>query len=117
MKGNFLFLPSSNYLEYEDSFINIFGDLQFTNQVLDFNEEEVRSDFFIFKKLIVLCFFSSLKENFQDLISFDFLFNEMIFFYFSFFCFVFDSFPLLMNYFSNNFLVFFFLDFYYFFYV
>jgi anaerobic selenocysteine-containing dehydrogenase len=106
MKGNFLFLPSSNFLEHEDSFINIFGDLQFTNQVLDSHEEEVKSDFFIFKKLIFFFFSNQMKSNFQDLISFDFLFNEIIFYYFNFFCFIFDSFPLLNNYYVQNLSVF-----------
>ena len=99
-KGNFLFLPSSNFLESEDSYLNIFGDLQFTNQVLDPFEEEVKSDFFIFKKLIFICFSSFFKSNISYLISFDLLLNEMIFFYFNFFCFIFDSFPLFSNY--NN---------------
>jgi hypothetical protein len=97
-KGNFLFLPSSNFLESEDSYLNIFGDLQFTNQVLDPFEEEVKSDFFIFKRLIFICFSSFSQLNIFNIISFDLLLNEMIFFYFNFFCFIFDSFPLFSNY-------------------
>jgi anaerobic selenocysteine-containing dehydrogenase len=105
MKGNFLFLPSSNFLEHEDSFVNIFGDLQFTNQVLDTYEDEVKSDFFIFKKLIFIFFSFFEKESFENVVSFDFLFNEIIFYYLNFFCFVFDSFPLFSNYFFQEFFV------------
>ena len=59
--SSYIFMPSSNIFEVEDTYINIFGDVQKGNQVIDFSDkEEVKSDFYILKNIFSsILFFSS----------------------------------------------------------
>jgi len=78
---NYLFLPSANTFESEDSYINLFGDLQFNNQSLDFSDkEEIKSDFYILKNTLFYFFFLYGKKNVNtSFYSFDLFFNELVF--------------------------------------
>lgn len=102
----YIFLPSTNVFEVEDSYINIFGDLQTSNQVLDFSEkEEIKSDFYIFKNLFFYFFYSStIKKNISLIYSFDLISSELIHYYFNYFVLTFDYIPYLDNYNKNTFL-------------
>lgn len=106
MKKDYIFLPSPNLFEVEDSFISIFGDLQSSNQSLDFSDkEEVKSDFYILKNTLFYFFYYFNKKSISSCFySFDLLFNELVFYYLNYFFIYFDMFPLLKNYNKNSFL-------------
>jgi NADH-quinone oxidoreductase chain G len=101
--NNYVFLPSSNLFEVEDSYINIFGDLQLVNQSQDFSEKEsIKSDFYIFKN-ILFSFFNYLnKSESSSFYSIDFIFNELVFYYLNYFFIFFDIFPYMKNYNKNS---------------
>lgn len=102
--NNYIFLPSSNLFELEDSYINIFGDLQSVNQSLDYSEKEsIKSDFYIFKNILFSFFYYLNKNNSISFYSFDLVFNELVFYYLNYFFIFFDMFPYLKNYNKNNF--------------
>lgn len=105
-KKDYIFLPSPNLFEVEDSFISIFGDIQLNNQALDFSDkEEVKSDFYILKNTLFYFFYYFNKKSISSCFySFDLLFNELVFYYLNYFFIYFDMFPLLKNYNKNNFL-------------
>lgn len=100
----YLFMPSANQLEVEDSYINIFGDLQISNQVLDFSEkEEVKSDFYILKNIFFNFFYAFTKSNNVSFFySFDHISGELVHYYFSYFVLTFDCVPYLANYNKNT---------------
>ena len=103
--SNYLFLPSSNAFEAEDSYINIFGDLQFNSQSLDFSDkEEIKSDFYILKNTLFYFFYYFNKKNVVDsFYSFDLFFNELVFYYLNYFFLFFDSYFYFKNYNKNLF--------------
>jgi len=105
-KKDYIFLPSPNLFEVEDSFISIFGDIQQNNQSLDFSDkEEVKSDFYILKNTLFYFFYYFNKKSISSCFySFDLLFNELVFYYLNYFFIYFDMFPLLKNYNKNHFL-------------
>jgi len=92
---NYMFMPSSNMFEVEDTYVNLFGDVQKSNQVIDFSEkEEIKSDFYILKNIFSSIFFFSGSFNvLKTLYSFDYVFNELVFFYFNYFVLFFSYFP------------------------
>lgn len=96
----YLFMPSANQLEVEDSYINIFGDLQISNQVLDFSEkEEIKSDFYILKNVFFNFFYAfTTSNNISFFYSFDYISGELVHYYFSYFVLTFDCVPYLANY-------------------
>jgi len=102
---NYLFLPSANTFESEDNYINLFGDLQFNNQSLDFSDkEEIKSDFYILKNTLFYFFSLYGKQNiYSSFYSFDLLFNELVFFYLNYFFLFFDSYAYFKNYNKNLF--------------
>jgi NADH-quinone oxidoreductase chain G len=80
--NNYVFLPSSNLFEVEDSYINIFGDLQSVNQSQDFSEKEsIKSDFYIFKNILFSFYYYLNKNENISFYSVDFIFNELVFYY------------------------------------
>ena len=97
---NYMFLPSANLFEAEDNYINLFGDLQKGNQVIDFSEtEEIKSDFYILKNVFSSFYF--LLSKFNSINSFyalDSVFNELVFYYFNYFVLFFDFFLQYKNY-------------------
>lgn len=97
---SYLFMPSANLFELEDSYINIFGDLQVSNQVIDFSEkEEIKSDFYIFKNVFFNFFYAFTSANNASFFySFDFISGELVHYYFSYFILTFDCVPYLVNY-------------------
>jgi len=100
---NYIFLPSSNLFEVEDSYINIFGDLQLINQSQDFSEKEsIKSDFYIFKNILFSFYYYLNKNESTSFYSIDFIFNELVFYYLNYFFIFFDIFPYLKNYNKNN---------------
>ena len=103
--GNYIFLPSSNLFEVEDIYINIFGDLQTSNQVIDFSEkEEIKSDFYILKNIFFNFFYNFTKRNNVSFFySFDLISGELLHFYFNYFLLTFDYVPYLCNYNKNSF--------------
>ena len=102
--NNYVFLPSSNLFEVEDSYINIFGDLQSVNQSQDFSEKEsIKSDFYIFKNILFSFFYYLNKKEMTSFYSVDFIFNELVFYYLNYFFVFFDIFPYLKNYNKNIF--------------
>lgn len=101
--NNYIFLPSSNLFEVEDSYINIFGDLQSVNQSQDFSEKEsIKSDFYIFKNILFSFYYYLNKNEHTSFYSIDFIFNELVFYYLNYFFIFFDIFPYLKNYNKNN---------------
>lgn len=101
--NNYVFLPSSNLFEVEDSYINIFGDLQSLNQSQDFSEKEsIKSDFYIFKNILFSFYYYLNKNENISFYSVDFIFNELVFYYLNYFFIFFDIFPYLKNYNKNN---------------
>lgn len=101
--NNYVFLPSSNLFEVEDSYINIFGDLQSVNQSLDYSEKEsIKSDFYIFKNILFSFFYYLNKKNTTSFYSFDYIFNELVFYYLNYFFIYFDIIPYFKNYNKNN---------------
>jgi NADH-quinone oxidoreductase chain G len=101
--NNYIFLPSSNLFEVEDSYINIFGDLQLVNQSQDFSEKEsIKSDFYIFKNILFSFYYYLNKNETTSFYSIDFIFNELVFYYLNYFFIFFDIFPYLKNYNKNN---------------
>ncbi len=101
--SNYIFLPSSNLFEVEDSYINIFGDLQLVNQSQDFSEKEsIKSDFYIFKNILFSFYYYLNKNENSSFYSIDFIFNELVFYYLNYFFIFFDIFPYLKNYNKNN---------------
>ena len=102
--NNYVFLPSSNLFEVEDSYINIFGDLQSVSQSQDFSEKEsIKSDFYIFKNILFSFFYYLNKNENSSFYSIDFIFNELVFYYLNYFFVFFDIFPYLKNYNKNSF--------------
>jgi len=103
-QGNFFFLPATNVFEQEDSYVNLFGGLQFTSQAVDFSEtEEVRSDFYILKKFVKYLFFFN-NQSYSGITdgSFELLMNEFVFFFLSYFCYLFDQFPFVESFGHSN---------------
>jgi len=102
---NYLFLPSANAFESEDNYINLFGDLQFNNQSLDFSDkEEIKSDFYILKNTLFYFFYLYGQTHINtSFYSFDLFFNELIFFYLNYFFLFFDSYVYFKNYNKNVF--------------
>lgn len=102
--NNYVFLPSSNLFEVEDSYINIFGDLQSVNQSQDFSEKEsIKSDFYIFKNILFSFFYYLNKKEMTSFYSIDSIFNELVFYYLNYFFIFFDLFPYIKNYNKNIF--------------
>ena len=100
---NYVFFPSSNIFEQEDIYCNIIGNLQYTNQVVDFSErEEVYSDFFIVKNMISYFLFNFKNKYSSTGVNLDILSNEIVFFFLNYFCFLFDSIPFYRNVFLSN---------------
>jgi len=102
--SNYMFLPSANLFEVEDRYINIFGDLQKGNQVIDFaDKEEIKSDFYILKNMFSsFYFFSNKCNNLNSFYALDSIFNELVFSYFNYFVLYFDLFPVNNNYNINS---------------
>lgn len=103
-KNNFLFLPSNSLYEQEDSYINIFGDLQNTHQVIDLtHKQEIKSDFYILKNILFsILYMNIINHKINEFYYFDLLFNELIFTYFNYFCILFDFFPSVIHYNLNS---------------
>jgi NADH-quinone oxidoreductase chain G len=102
--SNYFFLPSANLFELEDSYINIFGDLQSVNQSQDYSEKEsIKSDFYIFKNILFSFFYYLNKNDSSSFYSVDLVFNELVFYYLNYFFIFFDIFPYLKNYNKNSF--------------
>jgi hypothetical protein len=100
---NYIYLPSLNMFEFDDFYINLFSIRQFSYKSIDSSEkEEIKSDFYIIKSLFFLLFHTNSKSHsVNNLISLDFIFNKLIFYFFNYFSFVFDLFPLI-NFYKNH---------------
>lgn len=97
--NNYIFLPSSSLFEVEDSYVNIFGDLQLLNKSQGFSEKEsIKSDFYIFKNILFSFYYYLNKNENSSFYSIDFIFNELVFYYLNYFFIFFDIFPYLKNY-------------------
>ena len=91
---NYLFIPSCNAFEVEDYYINLVGYVQNTNQTIDRSEKEnIKSDFYIIKNIFFyfFYFFSKSKSN-NIFISFDYIFNDLVFFYLNYYVLFFEYF-------------------------
>ena len=96
--NDYFFLPSLNMFETEDSYINLFGDLQLAGQSLDSSEfEDVRSDFYILKTIFFNFFFFFVSSKEISFISFDYIYNELVFYYLNYFVVFFDFFNFISN--------------------
>lgn len=94
VKYNYLFLPSHTFFESEDLYVNIFGDVQSSNQVLDPSEkEQVRSDFYIIKNIFSILLCNVDKRSGYSFISLDYILNELVFYYLSYYVSIFDVMP------------------------
>jgi NADH-quinone oxidoreductase chain G len=102
--SNYIYLPSTSIFEEEDSFINLFGDLQGSHQSVSLiDKEDVRTDFYILSNLLTTFFFSfTKKELINNYYCFDLIYNELVFYYINYFCTFFDIFPHLSNYNYNT---------------
>jgi hypothetical protein len=105
---NYIYLPSLNMFEFDDFYINLFSIRQFSYKSIDSSEkEEIKSDFYIIKSLFFLLFSTNSNSyHMNNLISLDFIFNKLIFYFFNYFSFVFDLFPLIdfYNHHTNEYL-------------
>lgn len=92
--SSYLFLPSHTFFETEDFYINIFGDIQTANQVLDPSErEQVRSDFYIIKNVFSIFIYCN-DITLHSALSLDTILNELIFYYITYYISIFDIIPL-----------------------
>jgi NADH-quinone oxidoreductase chain G len=99
VNSSYVFLPSYNQFEVEDYYINLFGNIQKANQSVDTSEKEnVKSDFYIIKNFFFYFFYFFSKKNNNDVFfSFDYIFNDLVFYYLSYYVLFFEYFNFSFN--------------------
>jgi len=90
---NYLFLPTLNSFEQPDSYVNIFGSLQDSAQVLNVSDGyQPQPDFYVLKDTLFSLFFYSIEKK-NSFLSLDLLFNELVCYYLDYFVLMLDFYP------------------------
>nr|YP_010049264.1 NADH-ubiquinone oxidoreductase 75 kDa subunit [Pleurostomum flabellatum]QPL15589.1 NADH-ubiquinone oxidoreductase 75 kDa subunit [Pleurostomum flabellatum] len=119
MTENYIFFPSCSLFEHEDFYLNLFGYLQSSNQVVDlFENQEIYTDFYLMQQLIFFFLFRMYRND-QDkgsvyrflrdyynsyshaLYFIDYVCHDILFYYTSYFCFLFDSIHMLNQFYTG----------------